>query len=217
MVVFSSVLIARSRSKLIHERQKKHVRIAKKGVLDRIFGKGDPANPALLDKTFNQGTILFEDTRKLVKRCSVYDQVSTRAHFDVIKLDPAAIAQLVELRKQSFGLTEAETVELAKELFSTAERAHLFYVRAEVQDSPNQGLIGDDAAWQLRVSCGGQRRNPEIKETFFDPEVARMFYRFDDSARMFGREYIVSCNRNNADQQVDLYFLGAGVYDHLSW
>jgi hypothetical protein len=93
----------------------------------------------------------------------------------------------------------------------------LFYVRAEVQDSPYVSLVGDDAAWQLKLSCGGERRNAQIVETVFDPEVARLFYRFDDSERFFGREYIVSFNRDSGDTAVQLYFLGAGVYDHLSW
>jgi len=185
------------------------------GVLDRLFEEKGPANPHLIHKTFNQGTLRDTSNSSFVKKCSIYDQFSTRAHFQAIWLDEKVIQRLSFLKQQSFGWTDAERVEFEKKCLARIADKYVFYVRSEIQDSQYATLL--QGAWQLLLNASGDRIMGDVKENAFDPETQLLFGSLNDMTSLFMKDHVAIFPKNRNDKKLELFFLGVGVHDSISW
>jgi hypothetical protein len=199
------------RLKLLEDKKKKH----SPGVLDRLLKEGGAANPHLISKTFNQGNLLNHSKNSFVKKCSIYDQFSTRAHFQVIRFDETVIARLAFLKQESLGWTDAERTEFEKKCLEEIAVNYVFYVRSEIQDSQYTSL--GEGSWQLLLNASGTRIFGEVKERVFDLETQLLFGSLNDMNSLFMKNHVAIFPRKRTDKKIELFFLGVGVSDHISW
>jgi len=171
----------------------------------------------------NQGISKKNPFGSVVKTCKLYNQFSTLAMFDVVKLDDDLAQRLIDKKREDRGLSQAEYAEQLANQREVLSRTHVFYVLAEVRGDRYQKLHDKNAQWHLVLSqqADAQTTAPyKITETDFDAETRLLFGDDWQTVSAFKTAYKVEFPKMismREDAQCSLLISSSLVQDKIVW